>query len=69
MLKKGFFFGMTLQFAVGPVCIFIFQTASFRGFLTAETAVLATVFFDLIFMLAAFFGVAAVIKCKRIKMD
>ncbi|MGG0813354.1 LysE family transporter [Paenibacillus alvei] len=68
MLKKGFFFGMTLQFAVGPVCIFIFQTASFRGFLTAETTVLATVFIDLIFMLAAIFGIAAVIKCKRIKM-
>jgi len=23
MLKKGFLFGMTLQFAVGPVCISI----------------------------------------------
>ena len=68
MLKKGFLFGMTLQFAVGPACIFIFQTATLQGFVTAVTAVLGTAFVDGVFMLAAIYGVAAAMKFKRIKM-
>lgn len=50
-----------------PVCIFIFQTATLQGFLTAVTAVLGTAFVDGVFMLAAIYGVAAM-KFNRIKM-
>lgn len=43
MLIKGFKFGMLLQLAVGPICLFIFQLASVNGFLIAERGVLVTV--------------------------
>lgn len=33
MIFKGVKFGMLLQLAIGPVCIFVFQVASLRGFL------------------------------------
>ncbi len=36
MLFKGYKFGMLLQIAVGPVCLFIFQAAASAGFATAE---------------------------------
>jgi len=43
VLVKGFRFGMLLQFAVGPVAHFIFQTALMSGFMTASTGVIEAV--------------------------
>ena len=31
-LTKGFKFGMILQIAIGPICLFVFQTACKSGF-------------------------------------
>ncbi|WP_321063601.1 hypothetical protein [Terrisporobacter sp.] len=33
---RGFKFGMILQIAIGPICIFIFQTACKYGFFMGE---------------------------------
>jgi len=62
MIYKGFKFGMLLQFAIGPLCIFIFQVATSRGFLIAETGVLGVAFVDALYILASIIGVGAIIE-------
>ncbi len=68
MLKEGFRFGMLLQIAVGPICFFIFQTAAAKGFLQAETGVLAVALIDALYILAAILGIGAILnKNKKTK--
>lgn len=68
MLFKGFKFGMLLQFAIGPVCIFIFQMASLKGFYIAETGVLGVTLIDGIFIIVAILGIASIIDRKNIRL-
>ena len=65
MLVKGFRFGMLLQFAVGPVALFIFQTALLSGFLTASTGVIGAALVDAIFIVAAVIGIGAIIQKEK----
>ncbi|WP_237690600.1 LysE family translocator [Paenibacillus caui] len=60
MLIKGFRFGMMLQLAVGPVCFFIFQIASQKGFLAAEAGVAGVALIDGLFILSAILGIASI---------
>ncbi len=62
MILKGFRFGMLLQIAVGPICLFIFQTAASSGFLAAETGVLGVTIIDGLYILAAIFGIGTIIN-------
>ncbi|HSN58400.1 MAG TPA: LysE family transporter [Clostridiaceae bacterium] len=62
MVFKGFRFGMLLQIAVGPVCLFIFQTAASSGFAAAETGVLGVAIADALFIAAAILGIGALIS-------
>jgi threonine/homoserine/homoserine lactone efflux protein len=64
---KGFRFGMLLQLAIGPVCIFIFQLASTKGFMQGAAGVLGVVLIDGLFIMAAIFGMASLIEKKNIK--
>ena len=59
---KGFRFGALLQIAVGPVCLFIFQTAASSGFLAAEAAVLAVTLADSLYVAAALLGIGTIIE-------
>lgn len=68
MLFKGFKFGMLLQFAIGPVSIFIFQMASLKGFYIAESGVLGVALIDGVFIIAAILGIAAIIDRKNTRM-
>lgn len=68
MIIKGFRFGMLLQLAVGPVCIFIFQTASLRGFYAAVTGIFGVSIVDGLFILAAILGIASIIERKNTKL-
>jgi Putative threonine efflux protein len=68
MIYKGFKFGMLLQFAIGPVCMFIFQIAAQRGFYIAEMGVLGVVLLDGLYILAAILGIAVVIDRKNIRL-
>ena len=61
MIIQGLRFGMMLQFAIGPVCIFIFQAASAAGFYPAETGVLGVVLVDGLYILASIVGLGALI--------
>lgn len=65
VLIKGFRFGMLLQFAVGPVALFIFQTALLSGFTTASTGVIGAALVDAIFIVAAVIGIGAIIQKKK----
>ncbi len=53
---RGFRFGALLQIAVGPVCLFIFQTAASSGFFAAEAAVLAVTLADSLYVAAPLSG-------------
>lgn len=68
MLIKGFKFGMLLQFAIGPVCIFIFQMSSLKGFYIAETGVLGVALMDGLFIIVAILGIASIIDRKNVKV-
>ena len=65
---RGFRLGMLLQMAIGPICLFIFQTASLSGFLAAEKGVLGVAFIDGLYILAAIYSIGKLLdKKKRIK--
>ncbi len=68
MLVKGFKFGMLFQFAIGPVCIFIFQIASLHGFFTAGAGLLGVALIDGLYILAAILGTASIIEKWNLKM-
>jgi len=65
VLVKGFRFGMLLQFAVGPVALFIFQTALLSGFMTATTGVIGVALVDAVFIVAAVIGIGAIIQKEK----
>lgn len=62
MIWKGFRFGMFLQVAVGPICLFIFQTSATSGFVAAETGVLGVAIVDGFYILAAIFGIGKMLN-------
>lgn len=59
---------MLLQFAIGPVCLFIFKTAALNGFYTGEIGVLGVTLVDAIFIIAAILGIASIIDRNNIKL-
>lgn len=65
MIIKGFRFGMILQLAVGPVCLFIFQTAVSSGALIAFLGVAGVSVVDAAFIIAAIFGLGAILNKKN----
>lgn len=62
MISKGFRFGMLLQIAIGPLCLYIFQTAVSCGFITALAGVLGVVIGDSLYILAAIFGIGSILN-------
>jgi threonine/homoserine/homoserine lactone efflux protein len=67
MYGKGFRFGIILQLSVGPVCLFVFNTAGEYGFLAGLTAVMAVALVDALYISLAGMGIASVIQKKRIQ--
>lgn len=67
MYRKGFRFGIILQLSVGPVCLFVFNTAGEYGFLAGITAVLAVALVDALYISLAGIGVASVLKKEGIR--
>lgn len=63
----GFKFGMILQLAVGPVCLFIFNTALTSGVSNAILAALTVAIVDGLYILLAVKGIAAVLKNDKLK--
>jgi threonine/homoserine/homoserine lactone efflux protein len=63
----GFLFGMMLQLSVGPVCLYIFKTGFARGFIPAETAVLAVAIIDSLYIVLAISGLSKLISGVKSK--
>lgn len=62
MIIKGFKFGMLLQIAVGPICLFVFQTAAAHGFTSAMSGVIGVTLIDALYILAAICGLGTLIE-------
>ena len=62
MLLKGLRFGMILQLAIGPMCIFIFQTSIERGFFAGEIGVLGTAVVDSLEIILAILGIGVLLE-------
>jgi threonine/homoserine/homoserine lactone efflux protein len=62
MILKGFKFGLLLQIAVGPICVFIFQTAMTSGLPLALTGVVGVALIDTLYILFAILGLGALIN-------
>jgi threonine/homoserine/homoserine lactone efflux protein len=67
MVIKGFSFGILLQIAVGPVCIFIIKTALESGFFIAMSGVLAVTLVDAVFVSLAIIGIGGLMKSDKTK--
>jgi len=63
----GFLFGMMLQLSVGPICLYIFKTGFARGFIDAETAVLAVAIIDTLYIALAISGLSTLISGEKSK--
>ena len=59
---RGLHLGIILQLSIGPVCLFILQTAIARGITEALKAVLAVVLLDAFYILLALYGLGTCLK-------
>ncbi len=66
-ILKGFSFGLLLQIAVGPLCIYIVKTSLSSGFLTAFSGVLAVTLADALFVTLALLGIGSLLNTNRAK--
>ncbi len=66
-LVKGLKLGILLQLAIGPVCLYIFNTGVNEGVLKAEAGIIAVVLIDAFLMILAVLGLAAFLENERIK--
>ncbi|WP_019299203.1 LysE family translocator [Lactococcus garvieae] len=63
---KGLYFGMMLQLAIGPVCLFIFNTATTNGFFSAMQVVVAVTLIDALFIILSLFGISLILNNENI---
>lgn len=62
MIQKGFKFGMILQLAIGPMCLFVFQTSLAHNFFYGELAVIGTAIVDSLEIILAIIGIGALLE-------
>lgn len=67
MVFKGFRFGMLLQFAVGPICLMVFNMSATHGFFDGLHIVLAVALVDALYIALSCAGVAAVLNKAKVK--
>jgi threonine/homoserine/homoserine lactone efflux protein len=65
MLWKGFKFGTLLQLSLGPVSLFVFNTANTRGFWAALSIVFAVVLVDGLYIALAGLGLARFLENEK----
>lgn len=61
MIFKGFKFGMLLQIAVGPICIYIFNEAVIKGMWYALAGVLGVLIIDALYIALSIVGISALV--------
>lgn len=65
MIIKGSKFGMLLQIAIGPICLFVFQTAVTHGFSAAMSSVVGVALIDTLFILVAMWGLGTLLERNK----
>ena len=65
MVVKGFRFGMLLQLAIGPVCVFVFNLGSNKGFTEGIFAVTGVPIIDALYILFSPVGVSNFFALKK----
>lgn len=71
MIKKyleGLKFSMMLQFAIGPMCLMVFNTAKNSGFFIAFSLVLAIALVDAFYITLAGVGIVKLLQNPKIKL-
>lgn len=64
---EGLKFGLLLQFAVGPMCLMVFNTAQNSGILAALSLVLAIALVDAFYIILASMGASKLLKKATIQ--
>lgn len=64
---EGLKFGLLLQFAVGPMCLMVFNTAQNAGFLVALSLVIAIALVDAIYIVLASLGASKLLGNKKVE--
>lgn len=64
---EGLKFGLLLQFAVGPMCLMVFNTAQNAGFLAALSLVLAIALVDAFYILLASLGASELLGKEKVE--
>jgi threonine/homoserine/homoserine lactone efflux protein len=64
---KGLRFGLLLQAAIGPVCLFVLKTAAESGVGAAEAGVAAVTLIDALFVTLAIVGIGSIIEKPGVK--
>ncbi|MBC2852463.1 MULTISPECIES: LysE family translocator [Cetobacterium] len=67
MILEGFKFGMLLQIAIGPVCMYIFSLGIGQSFWRAESGVLGVVLADALYIALAILGISSFVKKEKIQ--
>ena len=62
---EGIRFGLILQFAIGPLCLMVFNTAKNSGFLVAFTLVLVIASVDAFYITISCLGASSFLKNKK----
>ncbi len=63
---EGLKFGLLLQFAVGPMCLMVFNTAKNSGFLIAFSLVIAITLVDAFYITLAAIGASKILENKKV---
>lgn len=64
---EGLRFGLLLQFAVGPMCLMVFNTAQNTGFLIAMSLVLAITLVDAFYIVLASLGASKLLNNTKVE--
>lgn len=67
MIFKGLKFGMLLQFAIGPMCLMVFNTSTTNGFWSGFTLVLAIALVDGLYITFSGLGIAVIINQQKVR--
>ena len=64
---NGFSLGMILQLSIGPVCLYVFKSATEKGFFYSELIILGVFLVDGFYIFWALFGVSNFLKNSKTK--
>lgn len=67
MILRGLRFGLLLQFAIGPMCLMVFNTSTTYGFIQGLPLIFAITLIDALYIALSSIGVAAIINRPKVK--